>query len=165
MNHGLAPLLALTLFMAPGFDLGTGSAACRAWELDGYRIGMSRDEILDVRSVTIHKEGQAEVVQRGHFSGVLVLDPTIGLEKWQVHYEHREAEELRAELTSRLGKPVSDETKTMFEDPTNAMRQRRTIWRSDACNAAIAVDETINTGDTASRSVVVTLAVSSRLKR
>jgi hypothetical protein len=110
---------------------------CSSFTLDGYRLGMRGDEILAVRSVTLHVEGQAQVLLPGRFRGVLVLDGLNRLEKWNVIYDAHAGDDLREVLRASLGEPVSDVTGDAIDDGTTTVRQRRTIWLSDTCDAAI----------------------------
>jgi hypothetical protein len=153
--------------IAAGLLAGALAAAidCTTWTLDGYRIGMGRDEILAVRSITLHMEGQAQVVEPGRFSGVLVLEPTIGLAKWDVHYQATGGDALRAELRERYGDPMSEVTGNLPGDPSEPMRQRRTIWYSPACDAAIVVYETSSASGRSAHSVRATLIRASELPR
>lgn len=139
------------------------STACSKWTLDGYVLGMRGDALLAVRSVTLHVKGQAQVVQPGKLHGVLVLDDAARLEKWDVYYEADDAGRLRAELTSRLGSPVADVAGTLLETETASIRQRRTIWREAACDAAILVYEDTASGDKTGKSVRATLVRASIL--
>jgi hypothetical protein len=138
---------------------------CTAWTLDGYRIGMGRDEILAVRSITLHTEGQAQVVEPGRFSGVLVLDSAFGLAKWDVHYKTTDGNALRAELRERYGDPASEVTGDLPGDPSEPMRQRRTIWWNSACDVAIIVYENSSVRGTPMHSVQATLVRASRLSK
>ena len=148
--------------VVPFILAGFGSAAaapvdCSAWTLDGYSVGMTGEEMLAVRSVTLHVEGQAQVVVPGSFRGVLVLDKQGRLREWDVVYDAREAEALRIEMLQRFGAPVSDVSGDIVE-----AHERRMIWRSVACDAAIVVYDTTAT-DGSVHSVRATLARASTL--
>jgi hypothetical protein len=138
---------------------------CSIWTLDGYRIGMGGAEILAVRSITIHVWGQAQAIEPGTLRGVLVLDASNHLEKWDVGYDREEGEELRAELRERLGEPASDVSGTIIDDGSDIVRQRRTIWRSVACDAAVIVYENTSVRGTPGHSVHATLARASMFKQ
>jgi hypothetical protein len=138
---------------------------CTAWTLDGYRIGMGPDEIVAVRSITLHIEGQAQVVEPGTLSGVLVLEPTIGLSKWDVRYETTDGDALRAELSERFGQPTSDISGTLPGDASSSLQERRTIWWNAPCDVAIIVYENSSVGGTPVHSVHATLARASTLGR
>ncbi len=144
MRRGRLVALALAFFGLTGAAVrGPGAAApdCSSWTLDGYRLGMRGDELLAVRSVTLHLEGQAQVTDPGKFHGVLVLDALNRLVKWDVRYNATNGESVRAEMRERLGSPISDVTGTVPGDEPDSVRQRRTIWWSTTCDAAIIVYE------------------------
>jgi len=146
-----------------GMIMRSDTIDCTKWTLDGYRLGMTRDEILAVRSVTLHVEGQAQVVEPGKLSGVLVLAPT-GLAKWDVKYETKNGDALRAELTDRFGGPFSDGDAPMPGDDATGLRRRATIWRDGTCDVAIVVSETASK-DGSTHLVQATLARASSLSR
>jgi hypothetical protein len=110
---------------------------CSKWTLDGYHIGMLGTELLAVRSVTLHVEGQAQVVEPGRFHGVLVLDALNRVQKWDVVYQTTNGDPLRAELRARFGDPASDVSGDASATNPEGGHQRRTIWRSKACDVAI----------------------------
>jgi hypothetical protein len=150
---------------------GTGPAAqepnaaaldCSKWMLDGYHLGMRGDELLAVRSVTLHVAGQAQVVEAGRLQGVLVLDTLNRLEKWDVRYDTADGEGLRAEMREWLGEPISDVT-GMIDNESGAIRQRRTLWQSKDCDAAIIVYETTSVRGAPAHTVSATLARASIL--
>ena len=138
---------------------------CSSWTLDGYRLGMRGDEVLTVHSVTLHVEGQAQAIESGKFSGVLVLDPLDRLEKWEVVYDSGDGEGLRAELRRRFGAPTSDVTGNVPGDEPDNVRQRRTIWWSTGCDAALIVYENTSLRGTPVHSVHATLARTSMLPK
>jgi len=153
--------LALTLFGFTGAAAQGPKAAapdCSNWTLDGYRLGMRGDELLAVRSVTLHVEGQAQAVELGKFHGVLVLDAADHLDKWEVVYDSAEGEELRAEMRKRLGSPTSDVTGTVPGDEPDSVRQRRTLWWSTTCDAAVIVYENTSLRGSPLHSVTATLS-------
>lgn len=137
---------------------------CSSWTLDGYRIGMRGDEVLAVRSVTLHVEGQAQAMEPGRFQGVLVLDALNRLEKWDVVYHTKDGEGLRAEMRERFGEPSSDNFGNILDTESDTVRQRRTIWRSTTCDAAIVIYENTSVRGTPLHSVSATLARASSLK-
>lgn len=124
---------------------------------------MRGDELLAVRSVTLHVKGQAQAIEPGKFRGVVVLDATDHLDKWEVVYESVEGETIRAEMRKRLGSPISDVTGTVPGDEPDSVRQRRTIWWSTTCDAAIIVCEYTSLRGSTLRSVNATLARPSML--
>jgi hypothetical protein len=136
---------------------------CSKWTLDGYRLGMRGDEILAVRSVTLHVQHQAQAIEPGKFQGVLVLDLFNRLQKWDVHYDAAKGEKVRAELGARLGDPISEVSGELPGDETKPVRQRRTIWWSTPCDAAIVLYENEAVSATPGRSVSATLARTSML--
>ena len=153
--------LALTLFGLTGAAAQGPKAAapdCSKWTLDGYRLEMRGDELLAVRSVTLHVEGQAQVTEPGKLQGVLVLDALNRLVKWDVRYDAANGESLRAEMKSRFGEPIADVSGDLPGDESDRVRQRRTIWRSTACDAAIIVYENASSRGTAVHVVNATLA-------
>ena len=158
-----APKAIVMLGLALGGLDAAAAPDCSAWTLDGYAIGMTGEAVLAVRSVTLHVKGQAQVVQPGKLHGVLVIDDAGLLEKWDVGYDDVDAEPLRAQLTARLGAPASDVTGTLIEDESLTVRQRRTIWRDAACDAAILVHENTASGGRSGGSVRATLARASSL--
>lgn len=136
---------------------------CSDWTLDGYRLGMLGDELLALRSVTLHTEGQAQAIEPGKFHGVLVLDGLNSLKKWDVIYQTTDGRALRAELGARFGKPNSDVSGSMSDEDPAAGRQRRTVWWSRACDVAIILYE-YTPGDGATvHTVSATLARASGL--
>ena len=136
---------------------------CSKWALDGYRVGMRGDELLAVRSVTLHVERQAQAIEPGKLYGVLVLDASNRLEKWDVLYDPTHGDALRAEMKSSFGEPISDVSGDLWNDGSSTARQRRSIWRSTTCDAAIILyDDTFLHGS-ASRSVHATLIRASSL--
>ena len=136
---------------------------CSDWTLDGYRLGMLGDELLALRSVTLHTQGQAQAIEPGKFHGVLVLDGLNSLKKWDVIYQTTEGSALRAELGARFGKPNSDVSGSMSDDDPAAGRQRRTIWWSRACDIAIILYESTPGDGTTGHTVSATLARASSL--
>ena len=157
-------LLLFVLMVAAFTGHGSARAAdCSQWTLDGYRLRMSGAEVLAVRSVTIHLEGQAEVDQPGKFHGAVVLDALNRLETWNVRYEHADPDGLRAEFKARFGEPVSDLSGDVFEDGPDTLHERRTIWRSTTCDAAIIVYDRSTRNET-HHSVSVTLQRASQLR-
>jgi len=124
---------------------------------------MQGDEVLAVRSVTLHVRGQAQAIEPGKFHGVLVLDPSDRLDKWEAIYDKAEGEALRAEMQKRLGTPVSDITGTVPGDEPDSVRQRRTIWWGASCDAAIIVYENTSLRGSPGHSVSATLARASSL--
>ncbi|HZN53846.1 MAG TPA: hypothetical protein VFB67_00865 [Candidatus Polarisedimenticolaceae bacterium] len=156
---GLVPL---AIVLAAASAAGAGD--CGSWTLDGYRLGMRGDELLAVRSVTLHVEGQAQASEPGKLHGVLVLDAMNRLVKWDVVYEAKDAEPLRAEMRARFGAPAADATGAVFDDGHDVLRQRQTLWRSPACDAAIVVYENIDSGGGAGHAVHATLGRASAVK-
>lgn len=158
----------VTLFIGiaiAAFGLSDAAAPpdCSAWTLDGYRLGMRGDEVLAVRSVTLHMEGQAQAIVPGKFQGVLVLDALNRLEKWDVAYRATNADALRADLQGRYGKPVADVSGDLNADASTTVRQRRTIWRSVTCDVAIILYENVSVRGLPINSVHATLARASGL--
>lgn len=156
-------LLAIAI-AAYGSTKAAAPPDCSVWALDGYRLGMRGDELLAVRSVTLHVEGQAQVSEPGKFSGVLVLDALNRLQKWDVLYHADNADALRADLQDRYGNPVSDVSGVLSSDPATTVRQRRTIWRSATCDAAIILYENASVRGTPVHSVHATLTLASSLR-
>jgi hypothetical protein len=154
------PLLILA-FAAFGLT-DAATPDCSNWMLDGYQLGMPGDELLAVRSVTLHVNGQAQVVEAGRLQGVLVLDALNRLEKWDVRYETGDGERLRGEMRERHGEPISDVTGNI-DDERGGIRQRRTIWRSRACDVAIIVYENTSVRDARAHTVSATLTRASNL--
>lgn len=146
-----------------GMVLRSDKIDCTKWTLDGYRLGMSQNEILAVRSATIQVEGQAQVVEPGKFSGVLVVEP-IGLAKWEVVYTAKTADALRAELHDRFGDPFSDGDGPMPGDDKTGQRRRTTVWRDGICDVAVVVTETAS-ADGSAHSVQAILARASSLSK
>ncbi len=140
------------------------SIDCPAWTLDGYRLGMTPADVLAVRSVTLHVRGQAQAVEPGRFRGVLVFDDGNALEKWDVAYENAKGDDLRAEMRRRYGEPVSDVSGSAAGDDASGLRQRRTLWLSKSCDAAILVYETSGTEGKSGATVMATLARASTLR-
>ena len=136
---------------------------CSNWTLDGYRLGMPGSELLAVRSVTLHLEGQAQVAEPGKLHGVLVLDALNRLEKWDVRYDSVDAEGLRASMQERYGPPTSDISGNLAGDISGGVRQRRTIWWSKACDAMIIIYDNTSVRGTPVRSVSAVLARASIL--
>jgi len=124
---------------APEDARRSATIACSEWTLDGYRLGMSGQELLAIRSVTLHVEGQAQVIEPGRFQGALVLDTLNRLQKWDVRYSAAAGDGLRAEMQKRFGRPSSDVSGSPTGSPEDS--QRRTIWWSSACDTAIIVYE------------------------
>jgi hypothetical protein len=135
---------------------------CSSWTLDGYHLGMAGAELLAVRSVTLHVEGQAQVIEPGKFSGALVLDALNNLETWDVRYDAPYADGLSAALRARFGEPAADVSGTLPGFPAN-IRQRRTIWLSKACDTAIIVYENYSVRGAPDRSVHASLTRASKL--
>jgi len=158
--------LVFTILSFTGVMAQTSAAAaldCSAFTLDGYSLGMRGDELLAVRSVTLHVERQAQAIVPGKFHGVLVLDATDRLEKWDVRYEAADAAGLRAEMKARLGGPTSDVSGKLSGEDSDTARQRRTIWWSASCDAAIIVYENTGVQDAAGHAVSATLVRASML--
>jgi len=158
--------LALTLFGLTGAAAQGPKAAapdCSKWTLDGYRLGMRGDELLAVRSVTLHVEGQAQVTEPGVLHGVLVMDALNLLEKWDVRYDAGSGERLRSEMRTRFGEPRSDVSGDLPGDASDVARQRRTIWRSTGCDVAILIYENSRGLGASIRTVSATLIRASTL--
>lgn len=138
---------------------------CSSWTLDGYRLGMADAEILAIRPATIQVPGQGQVIVKGELSGVVVVDPAAGLVKWDVAYENLTGSALRAAMRKLHGEPVSDiiGDLSLPENPT--MHQRRTTWKSDACDAAIIVYESKTADGGSSRTGSATLLRASDLPK
>jgi hypothetical protein len=149
---------------ACGLATAAAPPDCSEWSLDGYRLGMRGDEVLAVRSVTLHVEGQAQASVPGQFDGVLVLDALNRLQKWDVLYHTSSDEALRAEFQERFGKPVADVTGNVTEDESVTVRQRRTIWTSATCDAAIILYENTSVRGVSVHSVKAVLARASSFK-
>ena len=147
-----------------GLTAAAAPPDCSEWTLDGYRLGMRGDEVLAVRSVTLHVEGQAQASEPGKLDGVLVLDVLNRLEKWDVAYHTTNGDALRAEMLGRYGKPGSDVSGKLIEDESNTVRQRRTIWRSVTCDAAIIVYENTSVRGAPMHTVHAVLARASSFK-
>lgn len=124
---------------------------------------MRGDEVLAVRSVTLHVEGQAQASEPGRFQGVLVLDGMNLLNKWEVVYQAPYGDDLRAELLKRYGQSTSDVSGTIQEDSSGTVRQRRTIWWSTVCDAALILYENTSVRGTPVHTVNATLARTSVL--
>jgi len=155
--------LAAALSIRPGAAAALSPNECSGWTLDGYHLGMRGDELLAVRSLTLHVEGQAQAVEPGRFHGVIVLDALNRLKKWDVAYETHDGTALRADLQGRFGEPSADISGNLAENDPGAGRQRRTIWWNQACDVAIIVYEHGNAGDTGGRTVSATLTRASSL--
>jgi hypothetical protein len=91
-----------------------------------------------------------------------VLDTLNRLEKWDVRYDTADGEGLRAEICEWLGEPISDVT-GMIDNESGAIRQRRTLWQSKDCDAAIIVYETTSVRGAPAHTVSATLARASIL--
>jgi hypothetical protein len=143
-------------------DPNAASLDCSNWTLDGYRLGMRGDELLGVRSVTLHQEGQAQVIEPGKLQGVLVLDGLNRLQNWDVRYDTADGEGLRAEMRERHGEPISGVSGNI-DDETSGVRQRRTIWQSKACDALIIVYENTSVRGAPGHTASATLARASSL--
>ena len=158
-------LLAIAGLACAGIGIAGAADApdCSQWTLDGYHVGMEGRDVLAVRSVTLHVDGQAQAVQPGKFHGVLVLDRLDRLETWDVAYDDADAGGLRDAMQGRLGKPTSDVTGNIIDDATDTVRQRRTIWWSSACDAAIIVYEDTSLRGTPGHTIHATLARASTL--
>ena len=165
MRFGFLAGLAFALVGSSRVGLAEGATSpdCSSWGLDGYRLGMGGEEILAVRSVTIHVWGQAQVIEPGQLHGALVLDSSNHLEKWEVAYDRKEGAQLRAELTARFGEPASDVSGNVIDDATDTVRQRRSIWRSASCDAAIIVYENTSVRGAPGHTVHATLVRASAL--
>jgi hypothetical protein len=137
---------------------------CAAWTLDGYHLGMLGTELLAVRSVTLHVEGQAQVIQPGKFRGALVLDALNRLKTWDAVYETPNGDGLRAELRERFGEPVSDVSGSATGDESTDLRQRRAIWLDRTCDAAIILYEDTSGRDGAQCTIHATLTRASSLR-
>jgi hypothetical protein len=165
MRFGLLTGLALAMIASTRVVSAedAASSGCSSWSLDGYRLGMGGEEILAVRSVTIHVWGQAQVIEPGTLHGALVLDASNHLEKWEAAYDRKEGDQLRAELTARFGEPSSDVSGNVIDDTTDTVRQRRAIWRSTSCDAAIIVYENTSVRGARGHTVHATLVRASAL--
>jgi hypothetical protein len=156
-------LLFISLAFAAGSLAHAATPDCSSWMLDGYQLGMRGDELLAVRSVTLHMEGQAQVTEPGKLEGVLVLDRLNRLQKWDVRYEATNGEALRAEMRERHGEPISDVTGSIDDDQSSAVRERRTIWQSKECDAVIIMYENSSVHGAPARTFSATLARASVL--
>jgi hypothetical protein len=178
MRKAMRPVLVVVL-AALGFGSGANNlhagqpttraenaaiADCALWALDGYHVGMLGTELLAVRSVTLHVEGQAQAIEPGRFHGVLVLDALNRLEKWDVVYHTSNGDALRAQMRERYGEPASDISESLPAVELDAARMRRTIWLSKPCDTAIIIYERASTPDTSAHTVSAILARSSSLK-
>ena len=166
MRSLLVVALALTFLGLTGAAAREPNAAapdCSKWALDGYRLGMRGAELLAVRSVTLHVEGQAQVTETGKLHGVLVLDALNLLEKWDVRYDAGNGERLRAEMRERFGEPISDFSGDLPGDESDTVRQRRTIWQSTDCDAVIIVYENTSVHGSQGPTVSAELARTSML--
>ena len=151
---------------APASGEGKPSAVdCASWTLDGYRLGMRGDELLAIRSLTLHVEGQAQVIEPGRFRGVLVLNSLNSLEKWDVIYQTQDGTALRAQIRERFGEPASDVSGNISDEDASAGRQHRTIWWSQTCDVALIVYEDNVAGEAAGHTVHAALTRASRLPR
>ena len=157
-------LVVATVAFVCGSGFGADVPDCSAWALDGYHVGMLGTELLAVRSVTLHVEGQAQVDEPGKLHGVLVLDALNRLEKWDVRYNTSTGGALRAELRARFGEPASDVSGSPTGDNSDPSRQRRTIWLSRTCDAAIILNEVTSGSGTDDRSISATLTRASSLR-
>lgn len=92
-----------------------------------------------------------------------MLDALNRLEKWDVRYDTASGEGLRAEMRERYGQPTSDITGDIEDDESGAARQRRTIWRSKACDALIITYENTSVRGAPGHTVSATLARASIL--
>lgn len=163
-NSTRAAWLAVLAFVALS-PAGAAAPDCSNWTLDGYRLGMRGDELFAIRSVTLHVEGQAQAIEPGKFRGVLVLDAADRLDKWDVVYDRADGEALRAEMRKQLGSPISDVTGTVPGDEPDSVRQRRTLWWSTACDAAVIVYENTGLRGSHLHSVTATLARTAMLPK
>jgi hypothetical protein len=164
---GLASATVLKSETAVRGDQGEEAIAldCSTWTLDGYRLGMGGDEILAVRSVTLHMEGQAQAIEPGRFHGVLVLDAMNRLTKWDVTYHATDGTALRAELQEQFGVPTLDVSGNILDNESETVRQRRTVWWSRACDAAILVYQNTSVRGKPVNSVSATLVRASSFKQ
>ena len=55
----------MSVLWLSGWNGATGATDCSSWALDGYHLGMLGTELLAVRSVTLHVEGQAQAIESG----------------------------------------------------------------------------------------------------
>ncbi len=94
-----------------------------------------------------------------------MLDSLDRLEKGDVIHDKTDGEGLRTEMRERYGKPISDIFGNVLDDESDTVRQRRTIWRSTTCDAAIIVYENTSVRGTPGHTVRATLARASRLKQ
>ena len=92
-----------------------------------------------------------------------MLDALDRLEKWDVRYEAANGEALRAEMRERYGEPASDISGNIQGDESGTVTQRRTIWRSKACDALIILYENTSVSGPTGHTVSATLARASML--
>ena len=114
---------------------------CSLWTLDGYSVGMGASDLLSVRPATSYVEGQCQAVVAGKLHGALVLDSGGRLQKWDVQYDAVTGDDVREALTARFGCPVSETVTHSSSDRATDVVEKKTMWLSAACDAAIVVDE------------------------
>jgi len=114
---------------------------CSVWALDGYRVGMTLRDILAVRPAVSYVDRQYQAIVRGKLHGVLLLGWSGDLEKWDVVYDDVTGDTLRAALEKRFGSPTSETVTHSSSDRATDIVERKVMWTSIACDAAIIVDE------------------------
>lgn len=151
-----AGLTVLALIVTLGSYAEGGEAQkdqCVAWVLNGYRVGMSREEALAVRPVNakISKNMQRHLlpgwqmfkVKAKGFEGNLFLDKNDLLVAWSsVPTGQADQRAIRETLEARLGPPIKDQPEDAhwnsgFKDVGSIAE-----WKSEECDAIIRLTTT-----------------------
>lgn len=119
---------------------------CAKWELNGYRLGMTKADALAVRSTKKPDAPIVQVVEKGKFSGTLWFDQK-GLRAWSATYSTGGPAALRAALVDKLGAPtLEDPIGTVQQVGSSYWRYALTTWIDVSCDAAISLVKGTSSG-------------------
>jgi hypothetical protein len=124
---------------------GPPAPTCDAWQVHGYRIGMSKGEAAVVRKMRGGGE-QFRVAEKGYFSGRLIFDER-GVRGYVARLEQRSRGEGNAELarlaesvlTNRLGQPLDETASERWSVLDGNVVSRAVYWQSEACDSLISL--------------------------
>lgn len=136
---------------------------CSSWMLEGFNLGMQRDALLAVRPVTFAVTDEGRAFETFKFKGSLWLDGKNRLQEWYVIYDAADGDGVRAAMKTKFGEPIADVSGNIIEDEKDVLFEKRTIWWSTQCDAAMVIYEDTPLKGTLGHHVSVRLARPSRL--
>lgn len=125
-----------------GAQTASGDERCDRWQLDGYRVGMPKNEAARVRPMKARK-GWYEAREKGRYKGRLHFDGQDRLTSWSVTFNAPGFVQRGAEFIERFGEPSRENRSPVdvYRPPTLKPKvgsySLEAEWKDEACRSLI----------------------------